>query len=93
MMCFNYFEKAGAFTRNADGTYKVDFAKTKAAVDGWASQIITFQGNGDYDGAKKYLDANATISPDLQKELDGLKSANIPVDIVFEQGKEALGLK
>jgi hypothetical protein len=86
MMCFNYFQKAGAFTRNADGTYKVDFAKTKTAVDGWASVILTFQGNGDYDGAKKYLDANATISADLQKELDKLRKASIPVDIVFEQG-------
>lgn len=93
MMCFNYFEKAGAFVRNADGTYKVDFAKTKAAVDGWASVILTFQANGDYAGAKKYLDANATISAGLQKELDGLRSANIPVDVVFEQGKTTLGLK
>jgi hypothetical protein len=93
MMCFNYFEKAGAFTRNADGTYKVDFAKTKDAVAGWASVILTFQGNGDYEGAKKYMEANATISSDLQKELDGLKSANIPVDVVFEQGKDVLGIK
>ena len=93
MMCFNYFEKAGAFTRNADGTYKVDFAKTKDAVAGWASVILTFEGNGDYEGAKKYMEANATISADLQKELDGLKSANIPVDVVFEQGKDVLGIK
>lgn len=93
MMCFNYFEKAGAFTRNTDGTYKVDFVKTKEAVSGWANVILTFQGLGDYDGAKKYLDANATINAGLQKELDGLKSANIPVDVVFEQGKAVLGLK
>ncbi|MEI8173342.1 MAG: Zn-dependent hydrolase [Deltaproteobacteria bacterium] len=93
MMCFNYFEKAGAFTRNADGTYKVDFAKTKEAVNGWAPVILTFQGNGDYEGAKKYLEANATINAGLQKELDGLKSANIPVDVVFEQGKKVLGVK
>jgi hypothetical protein len=93
MMCFNYFEKAGAFTRNADGTYKADFAKTKEAVSGWATVILTFQGNGDYDGAKKYLEANATINEGLQKELDGLKSANIPVDVVFDQGKAVLGLK
>ncbi len=93
MMCFNYFEKAGAFTRNTDGTYKVDFAKTGEAVNGWASVILTFQGNGDYAGAKKYLEANAVINPGLQKELDGLRSANIPVDVAFEQGKDVLGLK
>jgi hypothetical protein len=29
------------------------------------------------------------ISDDLQANLDRLSSANIPVDIVFEQGKDA----
>jgi hypothetical protein len=93
MMCFNAFEDAGAFTIGSDGTYKVDFAKMKVAVGTWASKILEFQGNGDYDGAKKFLETNATIRPQLQKELDALKSADIPVDVVFEQGKEALGIK
>jgi hypothetical protein len=93
MMCFNAFEDAGAFTIGSDGTYKVDFAKMKVAVGTWASKILEFQGNGDYDGAKKFLETNATIRPQLQKELDALKSADIPVDVVFDQGKEALGIK
>lgn len=92
MMCFNFFESNGAFTRNTDGTYKVDFAKMKLAVNSWAEKILIYQGNGDYDGALSYLKDNATIKEQLQKELDALKTANIPVDIVFEQGKEALGL-
>jgi hypothetical protein len=92
MMCFNFFESNGAFTRNTDGTYKVDFAKMKLAVNSWAEKILIYQGNGDYDGALLYLKDNATIKEQLQKELDALKTANIPVDIVFEQGKEALGL-
>ena len=92
MMCFNFFESNGAFTRNADGTYKVDFAKMKLAVNAWAEKILVFQGNGDYDGALAYLKDNATIKEQLQKELDALKTANIPVDIIFEQGKEVLGL-
>lgn len=92
MMCFNFFESNGAFTRNTDGTYKVDFAKMKLAVNAWAEKILVFQGNGDYDGALAYLKDNATIKEQLQKELDALKTANIPVDIVFEQGKEVLGL-
>ncbi len=92
MMCFNFFESNGAFTRNTDGTYKVDFAKMKLAVNSWAEKILIYQGNGDYDGALSYLKDNATIKEQLQKELDALKTANIPVDIIFEQGKEALGL-
>ncbi len=93
MMCFNFFESAGAFSRNSDGTYKVDFVKMKKAMDDWGAKILVLQGNGDYDGAKKYLSENASIKESLQKELDALKNANIPVDIVFEQGIEVLGLK
>jgi hypothetical protein len=33
-----------------------------------------------------------TIPPDLQADLDRLEAAEIPVDVVFEQGVEALGL-
>jgi len=32
------------------------------------------------------------VSPQLQADLDRLAAANIPVDIVFEQGSEVLGL-
>ncbi len=92
MMCFNFFEKAGAFTRNEKGFYTLDMAKMNEAMNQWASTILVFEGNGDYEGAAKYRKENATVNPQLQKELDGLKSANIPKDIVFEQGKEILGL-
>lgn len=93
MMCFNYFEDNDAFTRNANGTYKVDIAKTKKAIEGWAAKVLTLEGNGNYEGATKYLETNGVIRPNLQKDIDGLKTANIPVDIVFEQGLETLGLQ
>ncbi|NVN93683.1 MAG: Zn-dependent hydrolase [Bacteroidetes bacterium] len=92
MMCFNYFEDAGAFSRNADGSYKVDMEKTKKAMNEWAARVIQFEGDGDYDGASKYLEANSNIRKELQEDIAKLKTANIPVDIIFEQGKEALGL-
>jgi len=92
MMCFNYFEDQQAFTRAADGTYKVDIAKTKAAVDAWSAKILHFQGDGDYNGAAAYLKANGKIRPELQAGLDKLKTANIPVDIYFNQGVKTLGL-
>ena len=93
MMCFNFFESMGAFTRSNEGTYKVDLEKIKTAVDAWGAKILVFQGNADYEGAKKFLDDNAIIKEQLQKDLDALKTANIPVDIIFDQGKETLGLK
>ncbi|HNW97076.1 MAG TPA: Zn-dependent hydrolase [Bacteroidales bacterium] len=92
MMCFNYFEELGAF-KFENGKYKVDFAKMKSAVDKWAEKILVFQGNGDYDNALTFLNKYGIVKPELQKCLDNLKTANIPVDVVFKQGVDVLGLK
>jgi hypothetical protein len=92
MMCFNYFEDKKAFTRNADGSYKVDIEKTKEAINGWSALILSVEGDGDYDKAVNYMKENGKVRSDLQTSLDLLKSANIPKDIVFDQGKAALGL-
>ena len=41
MMCFNFMEQQGAFSRNAEGLYQIDFEKSKAAVNAWADLILT----------------------------------------------------
>jgi hypothetical protein len=91
MMCFNSLLKAEAFKRNEKGYYTVNMTNMKKAINEWINKIITFQATGDYDGAKLYLKDNATISQQLQKDLDLIKTANIPKDVVFEQGTEVLG--
>lgn len=90
MMCFNYMEKAQAFTRNAEGKFVIDFAKAKEAINGWANLIITTQGNGDVDFAVKYRQENGNITPALQADLDRINAAGIPKDITFVQGADVL---
>ncbi len=92
MMRFNFFEQQGAFKRNDDGTYTVDFEKSKAAMIAFVEKIIYIQGDGDYEAAKNWVEAEGVIRPQLQADLDRLNSANIPVDIVFTKGKKVLGL-
>ena len=92
MMCFNFFEDKNAFSRNEDGTFKVDIEKTRQAVNEWSAFILSVEGEGDYDKAVTYMKENGKIRPELQTGLDKLKEANIPKDVVFEQGAEALGL-
>lgn len=92
MVCFNFFQKMGAFTRGEDGTYKVDFEKFPEAVKGLTNKLLTLQGNGDYEATKKFLEEMAVPSEQLKKDLARLKTAGIPKDIVFEQGLDALGL-
>lgn len=92
MMCFNYFEENGAFARNQEGKYVIDFTKAKQAMESWAALVIKVEGEGDLEFAKAYNEKNGVIKPELQKDLDKINSAKIPKDIRFEQGKSVLGL-
>ncbi|MBV1887820.1 MAG: Zn-dependent hydrolase [Urechidicola sp.] len=92
MIRFNFFKEKGAFTRNDDGTFKVNFDQMIVAMEELSSLILTLQGNGDYDGVAKLVAEKGIISDDLQADLDRLGAANIPVDVVFEQGVDVLGL-
>jgi hypothetical protein len=92
MMRFNFFREEGAFTRNADGTYTVDFEKSKAAMEKLVQKIIYIQGDGDYAAAKQWVETEGIVKPDLQVDLDRINSSGIPVDVVFEKGKSVLGL-
>lgn len=92
MIRFNYFKEKGAFQRNEDGTYKVDFDKMVVAMEEMSNLILTLQGNGDYDGVAKLVTEKGVISTQLQADLDRLSDANIPVDVIYEQGTDVLGL-
>lgn len=93
MIRFNYFKEKGAFERSANGKYKVNFDKMQEAMTSLSTLILTLQGDGDYAGVDKLVKEKGVIGAELQSDLDKLKEKNIPVDIVFEQGKEVLGLK
>lgn len=93
MQCFNFFKENGAFIRNENGTYKVDFAKFETAMNKLSNLIITLQGNGDKAAVEKTQKENAVISTELQTDLDKLTKKGIPVDIIFEQGVDVLGVK
>lgn len=91
MLTFSYFSENNAFEYK-NGTYLVNFEQMKKAVEGLGGMILKLQGDADYNGVKKLITEKSIIPENLQKDLDKLKDANIPVDIVFEQGKASLGL-
>jgi hypothetical protein len=93
MQCFNFFKEKGAFIRSANGTYLVDFVKFESAMNSLSNLILTLQGNGDKAAVEKAQKENALISPELQSDLDRLSKRGIPVDIIFEQGADVLGVK
>lgn len=93
MLAFNFFQEKGAFEKTAEGHYKVNFDKFRTAMNELSSLILTLQGNGDKEGVAALLKDKGVVKPALQADLDKLQQKGIPVDIVFEQGVDALGLK
>ena len=93
MIRFNFFERAGAFRRDpATGRYSIDVERMQAAVEALSREILTIQGDGNYDGAGAMVKELGVIGPQLAHDLERLTQASIPVDIVFEQGVDVLGL-
>ena len=84
MMCYNYMEDRGAFTRNHEGKWVIDFEKAAAAVDSWASLILETQATGNFEFAQKYAADNASIRPALAADIAKVNEAGIPRDITFE---------
>ena len=89
---FNFFQEQGAFSRDDEGVYRVDFERIPAAADALSEKILRLQGDGDYDAVAAFVDTYGKVGETLAADLERLAAAGIPVDIVFEQGVEVLGL-
>jgi hypothetical protein len=93
LMQLAFLEEKGAFVYEPETkTYRVDIEKMEFAVRELASVILKFQGDGDYEGLGRFQEKYQVVGPRLQESLDRVAAKGIPVDVVFEQGLEALGL-
>ncbi|MEP6793217.1 MAG: Zn-dependent hydrolase, partial [Saprospiraceae bacterium] len=93
MVRFNFFENYKAFEKNeTTGYYKINPVQMEKATEALSDLILTIQGNGDLKAAQKLIKEQGIISPDLQSDLDKLAKKGIPVDVVFRQGIDVLGL-
>jgi hypothetical protein len=93
LMQLSFLEEKGAFVYEPETeTYRVDIGKMEQAVRELAAVILKFQGDGDYQGLVRFQEKYEVVGPTLQKSLDRVAAKGIPVDIVFEQGLEVLGL-
>ncbi|RUO75291.1 dipeptidyl-peptidase 3 family protein [Idiomarina seosinensis] len=92
MIRFNYFANQGAFTRNAEGQYAISMGRMRQAMNSLSEQILTLQGDGDYQAVNELVARLGVVNEQLQADLDRLSDKGIPVDVDFIQGKKVLGL-
>ncbi len=86
-LSFNYLERSGAFTRDSEtGTYSVNFANMRKAIDGLSNEILRIQGDGAYQRGIEFLGELGSVTQSLEVDLGRIEAADIPVDIVFDQG-------
>jgi predicted small secreted protein len=89
---FNYFKEKGAFTVDSAGLYVIDFERMTNAINSLSNLILTIQGDGDYEKAQAMIQQYSVMDDDLKAALKKIEEKDIPVDIVFEQGTQVLGL-
>ena len=75
----NYLLDKGAFVASKDGTFAVDPAKARRAVEGLARELMLAQAQGDYGAAKQWLESMIELRPEVKAVLD--KAEGLPVDI------------
>lgn len=92
MVRFNYFADADAFTRNEAGQYAVNMDNMRTAMNELSAEILRIQGDGDYEAVSELFAEQGSVGETLASDLQRLEDAEIPVDIVFEQGKSVLGI-
>lgn len=86
IVAFNFLMAQGAIVRvESTRAYRVDLAKMMAGTSALAAKLLTLEGDGDYDGLKKFQEQFGTISPVLRADLDRLNAKGIPVDVTFDQ--------
>lgn len=91
---FNFFKEMGAFSYDdATETYSINFEKIAPAVDALTEKILTLEGNGDYAAVDEFVKKYAVKGEQLEASLAKLAEVDIPVDIIFNQGVEVLGLE
>ena len=70
---------AGAVRVAADGTFAVDPARIRGAVESLTRDLMTLQAQGSYAKARDLIERLGTVRPEVQKVLD--KLVEVPVDI------------
>lgn len=84
IICYNYLAAQGAFSRNAAGKYRIDYARAFQAIQDLSALVLRTQATGDADFARTFDAGHAAVSESLAADIVNIGIENIPLDIRFE---------
>jgi hypothetical protein len=87
-----YLIARGGVERDNAGRYRVDVELASAAFAQMATRLLTIQGDGDHAGAIRWYEETGRSGTGFRAEIERLAKSTIPIDVVFEQGPDVLGL-
>jgi len=84
IIIYNYLKEKGAFARQEDGVYSIDYAAAEKAIADLAGKVLEIQATGDTAEAKNLVSTYGSIGDDLKADFTQLRQERIPIDIRFE---------
>jgi len=75
----SWFLEHGAVSPRKDGTFAVDAARMRAAVESLTREIVTIQARGDAPAARALLERRTVLAPEVKAALQRI--ADVPVDV------------
>jgi hypothetical protein len=76
---FNYLAGKGAIVRGHNGKYAYVADRMPEAVKALAHDLLMMEAQGDYDGAKAFIEKYGEMPAEMKEDLDSL--SDIPTDI------------
>lgn len=76
----------------ASGAYRLDVDRVGPAVEEMAANLLRLQGDGAYERAIAWYGSTGAVGAVQRRDLDRLAGRSVPIDVIYEQGLEVLGL-
>ncbi len=79
----NFLRSKGAIEVAQDGRFRPRVENFPGAIRDLAQELLMIEAQGSYAGAQRLVATYGTVSPAMQKLLDGMKDIPVDVDPVF----------
>jgi len=83
IIMYNYLKNNDAISVNKENKYTLDYNKIKESIPCLISKILSIQGNGNYNEAKKFIENNYFVPVEVKKTIKQISDNKTPIDIIL----------